>query len=55
MLNFIYRQAIRYCLWLKPYCNELQGNKQFEMRNFTQASTYCKDFGLWFWRVGNCK
>lgn len=26
MLNFIYRQAIRYCLWVKPYYNELHEN-----------------------------
>lgn len=25
MLNFIYRQAIRYCSWVKPYSNELRG------------------------------
>lgn len=25
MLDFIYRQAIRYCSWVKPYSNELRG------------------------------
>lgn len=27
MLNFTYRQAIRYCLWVKSYYNELQENR----------------------------
>lgn len=47
MLNFIYRQAIRYCLWVKSY-NELQGNidTHFEIRTLPRQAHTVKLFAF---------